>query len=256
MSKSGENYNFYNTVLSYGLNQEEKEYIDGCIADKGFKHLSCEAYEDVLAVPAGIIIIRFAELSEKETASFNECFSESHAAIIAVDSFPIDNHFAYFGDIDLLDEEGTDGLLLLRILTVLDKKERAANITIDDNTRYSAASISGTCLKISEFEGFKLENTTEYDLEKMECPKQIDNLIFYNPCFTYGGEVYDLQDKSNGYIHMHLLLGCEYPVTSVMDLDGKIEYFYPEKEHYLNLSESDKMMILLRMYFDDQKAAS
>lgn len=61
MSKSGDNYNFYNTILSYGLNQEEKEYIDGCIADKNFNHLSCEVYEDVLAVPAGIIIIRFAE---------------------------------------------------------------------------------------------------------------------------------------------------------------------------------------------------
>lgn len=250
MSKSGENYNFYNTMLSYGLHQNEKEYVDECIEGKDFKHISCGCFEDILAVPAGIVIVRFSEFTEQERAIFNEGFSESHAAIIAVDNFPCNNHFAYFGDIDFFAGGGDQSLLLLQLLSILSKKKEATNIPVEFGRTYSVAALSEQALSIAEYRDFKFIGRKEYDLTIDEIPKKVENLVYYNPLFIQGNEICSFGDIADGFINMNLLLGCEYPMTAVMDLDAKLEYFFSEKENYRILPESDKLMLLLRAHFD------
>ena len=126
--------NYYNTYISYGLNEAEKEYLnqlhertkeDENVANDRAElyYVACDKFTDVLAIPAALVLIRFSALSEQEIAIFNECFEYSDSAIFAMDSCPENMDFVCYENINLLDRDGLDWAYMLRVLLMMEKRE-------------------------------------------------------------------------------------------------------------------------------------
>ena len=81
-------YSFKDTILSYGLSNIEEGILTNIANSLGIKHLACEDFTDVLAVPAFMIAIDLNVLTADELEQFNECFKYFDATIISIGDFP------------------------------------------------------------------------------------------------------------------------------------------------------------------------
>lgn len=95
-------YSFKDTILSYGLSNIEEGILTNIANDLGIKHLACEDFTDVLAVPAFMIAIAFSTLTADELEQFNECFKYSDAVIVSRYDFPGKTEFEYSPEFDKL----------------------------------------------------------------------------------------------------------------------------------------------------------
>jgi len=250
-------YDFYSTIISYGISEKERQYIDDAVSWRRMEHLNTEVFQDVLAVPAAVIIIRFSTLSENELKAFNECFEEHHVAIISPDLYPGDHHFAYYGEIDFFSDDKRECLLLHSFVAILDKKCRIENVEVTKEKIYSVASLTDNGFRITTFQNFKRIDSQEYDLRSSgNFPINLNNLVCYSPQFKVCDVIYDFRKMADECIDLHLLISIEYPITALMNLDEKIQYFFQDKENYLTLPESDKIVLLMRMYFDTKESLS
>lgn len=95
-------YSFKDTILSYGLSNIEEGILTNIANSLGIKHLACEDFTDVLAVPAFMVVIDFSTLTADELEQFNECFRYSDAIVVSRRNFPEKAKFEYSPEFDEL----------------------------------------------------------------------------------------------------------------------------------------------------------
>jgi len=255
-------WQYYDTVLSFGLTKEEEKHVDLMIETVNelsekvnkageerhvFSHKVCEDYRDMLAIPACVIVTRFENYSEEELCAFNECFSESQAAVIAMDTFPGENGFNYYQNVDFKNKEEMQDLLLMRILIVLSHHNKAKNIILDRSEGYSIVEVKENKLYVLNYKYSEYKDVEVEKVSTIDNMPALDNIIFYNAAFSVGDERGDLREISNGYADLHLLISAEYPVTAIMNLDEKVEFLCPDAESADSLH---KKALLLDKYFE------
>lgn len=114
-------YSCKDTILSYGLTDIEEAMLSGVADNLSIKHLVCEDFTDVLAVPAFMVAIDFSVLSSDELEQFNECFKYSDAVVLSKGDFHGKAEFEYSPELDELvkDFVGLSGYIEKRIPTTL-----------------------------------------------------------------------------------------------------------------------------------------
>lgn len=95
-------YSCKDTILSYGLTDIEKAMLSGVADNLSIKHLACEDFTDVLAIPNFMVAIDFNILTSDELEQFNGCFKYFDTAIVSRGDFPMDAEFEYTSELDEL----------------------------------------------------------------------------------------------------------------------------------------------------------
>ena len=114
-------YSFKDTILSYGLTDIENATLSSVADNLNIKHLACDDFTDVIAVPAFMITIDFSVLTANELEQFNECFKYSDAVVLSKGDFHGKAEFEYSPELDELvkDFVGLSGYIEKRIPTTL-----------------------------------------------------------------------------------------------------------------------------------------
>ena len=114
-------YSCKDTILSYGLTDIAEAMLSGVADNLNIKHLACEDFTDVLAIPNFMVAIDFSVLTSDELEQFNECFKYFDTTIVSRGDFPIVAEFEYTSELDELvkDFDGLSGYIEEGIPTTL-----------------------------------------------------------------------------------------------------------------------------------------
>lgn len=103
-------HTYYNTILSYGLTEEEAKYVDDALEKYNenypdpvskLYHFICDDINDLVEIPSYLILVRFDIFDKIDLEIFNEVFDKTKVSILAMDKFPIDATFSYYPCLDL-----------------------------------------------------------------------------------------------------------------------------------------------------------
>ena len=260
--------NYYNTYISYGLNEAEKERLreiekNSKESRKCYKNISeifyveCEDFTDVLAIPASLILIRFSALSDEELKMFNECFKETHNAIFAMDEFPKEADFFYFENQDILDEEKLDWAYMMRVLIMMEKRDlmfSPPDIEISSKERYTALDVyikdDDLWYDLRRVKNGKVQNKeyfTTKDLEEAKNWCKGTTVVVWHRKKSYEedgvGKTLDKIEFSDKLIDLYLFSGSEFPyLATVQEVKIRLECTYGKCD---GMSKCDMIAYLL-----------
>lgn len=268
--------NHYNTYISYGLNEAEKERLREIEKNseenrKCYKNISktfyieCEDFTDVLAIPASLILIRFSALSDEESDMFNECFKDTHNAIFAMDEFPKKADFFYYANQDILDEEKIDWTYMMRVLLMMDKRDlmfSSSDIVVASKEIYTALDVyikdDEIWIDLRRIRNGKVQNkeflsTKDFEEAKEWCKGTTVVVWHTKKNYEEDGSIKSIDKTifSDKVIDIHLLSGSEFPYVAPMyDVKKRLECIFGKCN---NMSKCDMIAYLLAAVIYDKE---
>ena len=267
--------NHYNTYISYGLNEDEKAYLrkiekntEKSRNKRNLEHLyyiECEDFTDVLAIPSSLILIRFSVLSQEEIETFKECFEYSDAAIFSMDKCPDGAKFVCFENCNMLDEEDSDWVYMMRVLLAMEKRNimfSDDSIELSSNQVYSALEVYikddeiwVDCVKVRNGKVQLKEKLSTTDFDKVKEWVKDDIIAVWH---RYKNYVEDDEPKtldkiifSDKLIDTHILSGTEFPyLAPINNLKKRVSSLSKETENKSNC-ELIALLLATMIYYKE-----